>query len=782
MSAIKKHGGAPGVRAVAAGAMLAGVLTLGACGTSDAARAREGADPPPLQVRSRPMTEPIARSGGAVDLTTSAALLERQRLAAAPRGAERETLATFDDASGPATGVKYAAREAAADDALRVLIGDYMGRGYLIDAEVSKDKVTLDIDAMMTPRDMQDLLEALAVINGWTVEDRGSALVVTKSAKDAARSSMAPLLSDRAAAPSEAPGVRVFRLTYLSATDATNVCKDLMSQGGKGVAAGRLLVIADRISQLNRLGELIRALDQPAFDGVEIWTYGLERARPEDAAKTLDAMARAAGMASSGEPIVAFVPVTGTRKLMAIARDPSVQPLVRNWVEQIDRPSDDPTRQTYLYRMQNFDPEQLLGMIRGYLGSRYAGPTDEFDAASDQVRITVSSEEDVMLIDARHRDYTDLLALLTRLDIPRQQVQMECLIAEVTLGGSLQWGVEYFLETIMGEGILELAGNLTGLGPLFPTGTASFVGGSGFALIKVLEGESHVEVLSTPRFTTRDKEEAEFQVGASVPILKASVDSTTQTDGTSGVRNEVEYRDTGLILRAQPRINETGDVTLKISLEIADAAPNTTSDIDSPQFTKRLIETTVTVRHGQTLLLAGNVNKRVLDKVNKIPVLGSIPIAGIMFQNIDKSTERTELILTVTPPVINDPSEATALVEGFASHLPGLREALAEFDAPLPGVMTFGPGGVAPARSFDAAGAGPAQRPDVLAGAAEPEAQAPTDRKPGRTRRPAPVDRSETLLALRRAVSEESGESEDDAQVEVFIDALLAAARPAEGK
>jgi general secretion pathway protein D len=493
-------------------------------------------------------------------------------------------------------------------------------------------------------------------------------------------------------------------------------------------------------------------------------------------------MARAAGMTSAGEPVVAFVPVSGTRKLMTIARDPSLQPLVRSWVEQIDRPSDDPTRQMYLYRVQNFNPEQLVTMIRGYLGSRFAGPADEFDGASNQVRITMSADEDVMLIDARHRDYTDLLALLTRLDIPRQQVQMECLIAEVTLGGSLQWGVEYFLETITGEGILELAGNLTGLGPLFPTGTASFVGGSGFALLKVLEGESHVEVLSTPRFTTRDKEEAEFQVGASVPILKASVDSTTEIDGSSGVRNEVEYRDTGLILRAQPMINETGDVTLKISLEIADAAPNTTSEIDSPQFTKRLIETTVTVRHGQTLLLAGIVNKRLRDRVNKIPVLGNIPGAGILFQNIDKSTERTELILTVTPTVINDPAESTALVEGFAAHLPGVRSALATFDAPLPGVVTFGPGGVEPAQTFESARAEPvAGRPDALAGGAGKQADAPAERRQRRPGRAAPVDRSGALLALRRAVSEESGETEDDAQVEGFIDALLAAARPAEG-
>lgn len=757
---------------IASASALAILLAAGSTGcqtTEEAAIPNAGAEAAPFRTATRPMTESLSRVGGPVDMASSAALIDRQRLASQRRGPERAALGSIDDNAVAAMPVRYAARAAAADDALRVLINETLGRSYMIDPEVAKDTVTLDIDAMMTEQDIFDLLDALAVMQGWTIETRGDVVIVAKNALEMIRSSAAPILTGRTLSPTEAPGIRVFKLEYIGAKAAADACKDLLSKGGKGVAVGNLLVLADRIQKLNHLGELIRALDAPAFEGVEVWTYQLANSRPEDVTKTLDAIARASGMnTTEGDPIVSFVPVNGTKRLMTISRDPLVLQQVRRWVDQVDRAPDNSHRQTYLYRVQHYAAADLDKLIRGYLGNRYIAPNEVLDPTTNQVRVVLSEVEDLLLIDATSEDYADLVSLLARVDVPRQQVQLQCIVAEVTLGGSLQWGVDYFLSNTLGEGILDLTGSLTSLGPLNPAGAVSFTATDGFAVLQALQGESEVIVLSTPTVTVRDKDEAEFQVGAEVPILTASLDSSSQSGGTTGIRNEVEYRDTGLILKVQPMITESGEVTQVINLEIKDAAVNSSSGIDSPQFTKRSIKTTVTAPHGRTVLLAGIVSKNKTDKVNKIPLLGDVPLLGLAFQNISKTTTRTELVLMITPTIINDPGEVQQLATGYVTGLENVRRAIEGFDANLPASLLSS---LNPDR---------ARRIDIVEptrGAADPDA-------------PAEPTNDDTLLGLadifaaRLDAGRDGAEAVSDSEREVarFIGQLLAAANTGSDK
>ncbi|MCB9838791.1 MAG: hypothetical protein H6813_05590 [Phycisphaeraceae bacterium] len=744
---------------------LAAVLTAGTtgCQTDEPATRRATLDAPAFHPVTRPMSEPLARAGGPVDVASTASLIDRQRLSASRRGPERAALESIEENAVGAVRVQYAARGAAADDALRVLINETLGRSYMIDPEVAKDTVTLDIDAMMTDQDVFDLLDALAVMYGWTIQSSGDVVVVAKNALEMIRSSAAPILTERTLSTTEAPGIRVFKLEYIGAKAAADACKDLLTKGGKGVAVGNLLVLADRIQKLNHMGELLRALDTPAFEGVEVWTYQLANHRPEDASKTLDAIARASGMnTADGDPIVAFVPITGTRRLMTISRDPVVLQQARRWVDQVDRAPDASHRQTYLYRVQHFDAAALDKLIRGYLGPRYIQPNEQLDPESNQVRVVLSEDEDLLLLDATAQDYADLLALLSRVDVPRQQVQLQCIIAEVTLGGALQWGVDYFLSNNSGSGILDLTGSLSSLGPLNAAGAVSFTATDGFAVLQALESESEVVVLSTPTVTIRDKDEAEFQVGAEVPILTASLDSSSQSGGSTDIRNEVEYRDTGIILKVQPSITESGEVTQMIDLEIKDAAANSSSGIDSPEFTKRQIKTTVTAPHGSTVLLAGIVSKNISDSVNKIPLLGEIPVVGLAFQNISKTTDRTELVLLITPTIINDPGEVEQRASAYLAGLENVRRAIDGFEADLP---------VAVARAADP---GRARRINIV----EPTPdEGPMDRgEPGRD--------EDTLLGLADVFAarldlgapDARADSRQEREVARFIGELLAAA------
>ena len=668
------------------GLTLAAGLALAACQYAGDKRAEAPLVPPApigssIPQNTRPTTEIISRVDGPVDGYAYATLLARQRLTTQTQGPQRLGVEPITTGPRDARPVSLSFDDLDARDVLRVLIGQFLGRSYLIDPSV-KGPVTLDVHADLSTQDLYDLLDALAIVHGWSIETRGQTLVV-RDAKHRATTSAAPILTARSANPSERPGVRVYPVNYLAPQQASEAIKPMLSTGGALVLAGRLIVVADTLAQLNRFGDLLAALDTPAFDGVDIWTYELANQTPADAAKVLETIARQSGMSAADDALATFVPLPQTQKLMVISRDATLQPMIQQWIEIVDQPADLPRRQDYVYHIQYLNP----GELKTILDSFYAGRIEKNvnDPNDNRMRLIVSNAEDLLLIKAIPRDYADVMALLERIDRPRQQVLLQAIIAEVTLSDSLDYGVEYFLTTSKANGgNLDLTGSVNQFSPANPAASAVFLATSGFALIEALKTKSNVSVLSSPHQLVRDKDPADLKVGASVPIIKASQDSATQTAGNTGIRNEVEYRDTGVILGVTPAINESGDVTMTIKLEVTDAVPTTSSGIDSPTFTTRTTKTTVIVPTGKTVLLAGAIESRKTDRNDRIPLLGDIPGLGAAFQTQDHQSSRTELLLAITPTIINEPADAQLALSDFVSGAYNVRAALNQFIAPIP--------------------------------------------------------------------------------------------------
>jgi len=670
----------------AIGLVLAAGLAVSACTRSGRAALVPGlpasiGEQRPLTPRA--LTEIIPTVGGLADGNAETILLARQRLEARRNGPERLGAEALIDGPRDARPVSLAFNNLEARDALRVIIGELLGRPHIIDPAV-QGQVSLEVNADLSTRDLYDLLDALCVAHGWSVESRGPTLVI-RPATSRAGSSVAPILTARSAVPSERPGVRVFALEHIAGQQAADVVKPLVSPGGVPIVAGRLLVVADTIAQLNRIGALLESLDIPAFDGVELWTYELAHTAPAEAVRTLGAIAQQTGMAAQNDPLATFVEIPNSPRLIVIARDASLQPMIRRWVEMVDRPAGTLQRLAYVYHIQYLEPDRLRAMLDSFYAGRLE--TNSKDPYDPGMRIVVEPTEELLLIRATPNDYADLMALLERIDRPYQQVHLQAVIAEVTLSDSLEYGVEYFLSTETGSGLLELTGSVKQFSPANPAGSAVFLATDGFAVVNALKTAGNVSVLGVPSMTVRDNATADLTVGAEVPIFTASLDSPTQVGGTSGIRNEVEYRDTGTILRVTPRINESGDVTMVVSLEVTDALPTTSSGIDSPTFTTRSATTTVTVPHGQTVLIGGAIESRRTDRKSGIPILGDIPGLGLAFQSREKSVDRTELLLAVTPTIVNDPADQTLVMSDFLQGAAGIRAALSTFRAPLPGAL-----------------------------------------------------------------------------------------------
>lgn len=662
------------------------------------ARSRALQPPPNWDAGSRPVSQALPI--GDFVAGDEPRLIGTQRLHAgegesvsmSPGSSASPAVSIFDAEPGRLFRVKYAANNANVQEVLRVLISEFLQRPFVLDPKIA-GTVTLEVDQEMTPSDVMDLVSGLCALYGWIAEDHAGTIYVRPADNPKGSLSRGPaaILTTRSAVDTDTVAIRVRTLRYISPESLKGVVEPVMTEGARVATVGRTLVLVDTIRQLNKISRLLAALDVPSFDGVSIWTYRLATKTPEDAAKLLEAIAagsRLAGPATGGvDPLVAFVPITGTNRLMVISRDDSVQALVQSFIQQVDRADASKAKFRYVYNIQNYEnPEKLVTLLQQFFAERVdqgvqAQPGQPFVKPDGGARIIYDPDEQRLLVHATPEDYADIIATLNALDQPRQQVHLNSVIAEVGLTGSLKFGVEYFLRALDedGFGILDLVGT-PGLPDIASAG-AFFVGADGLAIVQALESESDVKILSQPKVTIRDRDEGSIQVGGSVPVVKGDIDSSTQQDGTTGIRREIEYKDTGVILKVTPRVNESGDVTLKISQEVNEVGNQT--DL-GPEFTTRKIETTVIVPHGKTLVLGGIITDVTRHTKTKIPVLGSIPVAGAAFSTTDDRDVRTELMLTITPTIINSPSQVGSTLSDFLVSAHAVRAAMEDNIEDLP--------------------------------------------------------------------------------------------------
>ena len=575
----------------------------------------------------------------------------------------------FGHQPGELVRVKYTARAAKADEVLHAIVGDFLDRDYVIDPKVTGN-VTIDIDQEMTHQDIMDLLGGLAMLHGWSISDHAGVLHI-RTASEMARSADVPILKARTALDTDEPAIRVRTMRYLGAGEVTQLLTQLMSTGSTTAAVGQTIIMVDTVRQLNKVSRVLSALDVPEFGDVDIWTYRLATRKPEKAAELLRTIASHSGLTSGPDPLAAFVPVPGTDRLMVISKDPSVQTLVRSLIEDVDSAADAAKRTRYLYHIQHFEPTQLKSILDQTFSERIE--KDQDDPADTGIRLVLDSDNHFLIIHAVPDDYAEMMDTITAIDRAPMQVRVQSVILEVELNDALQYGVEYFLNALdeEGVGVLDLTGAVGAVAD--PTASAFFVGGDGLAVVTALQNTSNVEILSRPELFILNNSSGEFQDGGEVPFVSADVDTNVQTDGSTGIRREIEYRDTGVKLTITPHINESGQIRLEIDEEIT--AVGAESEL-GPSFTTRTIKTEAVVPHGHTLMIGGIIRTESRQSSDKIPFLGDIPLIGAAFRSANDRDVRTELLLAVTPTIIEHPMFAGQGLSEFVKRTQGVRDAL----------------------------------------------------------------------------------------------------------
>src|SRR5271166_3959216 len=299
------------------------------------------------------------------------------------------------------------------------------------------------------------------------------------------------------------------------------------------------------------------------------------------------------------------------------------------------------------------------------------------EQGTDALRVIPDDLNNAVLVYGTERELATMEAMLRKIDILPLQVRIDAVIAEVTLNDNLQYGTQFFFKSGGINGILNTgpptttpaSASAATLSLSFPN---FFLGGNGaggapFA-IQALQQVTTVRVLSSPELLVLDNQPARLQVGAVVPYISQTSQSTISANAP--VVNSVNYQQTGVIMEVTPRVNSGGLVTLDVMQDVSSVATGlTTPGITSPTFNERNVNSRVVVQDGQTIGLAGLITDTTSKGNEGIPWLKDVPILGLLSGNQNNTRQRTELLILITPHVMHDQRDARALTNDLREQL-----------------------------------------------------------------------------------------------------------------
>jgi len=299
----------------------------------------------------------------------------------------------------------------------------------------------------------------------------------------------------------------------------------------------------------------------------------------------------------------------------------------------------------------------------------------------DKVGVSAVDETNTLLVRATGQAWRSIKEVIERLDVMPLQVHIEAQIAEVNLTGDLKYGVNWYFEnaipalagstaadlharavnrTIWGD----IAGSITPADVAAGTGGLSwtFLGRNAAAVINALDQVTDVRLLQTPSVVVRNNAEATFNVGSRIPISSVTVNPGTGTGDTT--YSQVQYLDTGTILKVRPRITKDGMVFLDIVQEVS--TPGSVADRNgNVRINTRRLKTEAAIQSGETVMLAGLIQDGATKGSSGIPGLSRIPIIGSLFGTQSTGSNRNEVIVLLTPTVIRNPQEARDLTDEY---------------------------------------------------------------------------------------------------------------------
>lgn len=523
---------------------------------------------------------------------------------------------------------------------------------------------------------------------------------------------------------------QVIPVQHLSATEAQKLVEPYLSEQGTIFALENhnTLLVNDYESKVLDVVMLLAKIDVSPLSSLKVRLVKIENAPLFDLQDELEEMLTAMRVNKKDSAGVSVLPLERVNSLLLISDNTYLLDRADGWIKQLDVVPSEGRDNIYIYNVRNSIASDLTELVNSMISEdttsqKTKTPTSTKSTAeknktqqqqtsqpkkTDLKKGTSSTlrfagepvllgddDRNVILIRALPVDYSRIVKLLERLDNLPRQVLIEVMIAEVTLSDGWELGVEWAMKNkdlkINGTSYQQKMASLNskdGLTKATPLGfTYLFQKGSDtVAMLNMLASENEVSLLSSPQILVLNNEEATVNVGDQVPIVTSETqlassyttipDPTKDSTYQPSVDKTVQYKDTGTILTVTPRINSSGMIILDVDQQVSNAAENTLGGTTSPIISTRQLKTKLALKDGQSVMLGGLIKKDVTFNDSGVPLLKDIPGVGWLFKYQKQSNTKTELLVMITPYVIESEDVLDQYITKFNEKMGQLRQSL----------------------------------------------------------------------------------------------------------
>ncbi|NNC67235.1 MAG: type II secretion system secretin GspD [Gammaproteobacteria bacterium] len=572
-------------------------------------------------------------------------------------------------------------------------------RNFVVDPRV-KAKVTVVSARSMNREEVYQVFLSVLQVHGYAAVQVGEIIKILPDVN----AKQGPVVTGNGSIKSTGDELvtRVIPIKNVPAAQMVPILRPLVPQQGHLAAYpnSNVLVISDRAANIQRLISIINRIDRP--DSQEIEVVPLEHASAAEVVRIINSMSRqdAQGQVPGGTTLAA----DERSNSILLSGDNAARLRIRGLIAHLDTPLQGGGNSQVVFLKYAKAAELapiLLGVTQFEAEGQQGNASGTATGANLQdVDIQADETTNALIITAAPAKFESIRRIISQLDIRRAQVLVEAIIAEVSTGLSRELGVQFaYVPTERSSGTTPAVGELftnsqaniagliaggsdaalTAVTSGFFVGAAKLSGKDRFAaLLRALEGDSATNILSTPQLMTLDNEEAEIVVAQNVPFITGQFTNTgSGTDSAVNPFQTIEREDVGITLRITPQINEGDSVILAVETESSSLSP---SPVASDLITnKRSIVTTVLAKDQQTIVMGGLIEDEFTDDVQKVPLLGDIPLLGNLFKSTSTRKDKQNLMVFIHPVIVRDAATSTYATNAKYSFMKA-RQIEAEID------------------------------------------------------------------------------------------------------
>lgn len=578
------------------------------------------------------------------------------------------------------------------------LISEITHKTFVVDPRV-RAKVTVVSSSPLSPEQVYDVFLSILSVHGFAAVSSGAIIKIMP--ENLAKSEKTPVLGTTNTEETDSLITQIIKVEHVSAAQLIPILRPLVPQQGHLVAypENNTLIISDRAPNVNRLLEIIKRIDQPQDQGIEIMV--LKHASATEVARILTTLGQKdANAAATGAVNVPNIIADERTNSVLISGERTTRLRLRALVAHLDIPLEKDTGNTEVIYLRYAQAKNLLEVLKGVsdsIAEQEKSIEGKTAPAVQAPKTNIQADEvtnSLVITAATAEELRNLKSVIQQLDIRRAQVLVEAIIAEITEDTVNELGVQWILDGTPsgtapagfsnfnnlgeGRGIVDLttaiASNSATAGLNLSSGLFMGLGRFNHShfnfaiLLRALSADTNANVLSTPSLLTLDNQEAEIVVGQNVPFLTGQYTTTGTATNVTSPFQTIQRQDIGLKLKVKPQINEGNAVKLEIEQEISGIVP--TADAFSDVVTsKRTIKTTVIVEDGNMVVLGGLIDEDLQQISQKVPGLGDLPIIGGLFRSQSSKKVKRNLMVFLRPLIIRDAASELAVSHNKYSYM-----------------------------------------------------------------------------------------------------------------